>query len=335
MRVGILGGGLQGYRRAKAIQDCGDEIVAISDIDNTKRELFAVEFKCEGILDWRDLTTRNDVDIIVVCTPNYLHASMCIEALRNKKHVLCEKPLATTVEQALRMVEVSKQTGMKLKCGFNLRYHPGIQKAKEWIDNGAIGKLMYTRLRYGMTGRPGYDLEWRAKPEFSGGGELMDQGVHALDLSRWVLGEFSEVCCFLSTSYWTKSDVEDNAFCMLRTKDKKIANIHISWTQWKNLFSFELFGNDGYIVVEGLGGSYGTERAMLGKRDFTKPFSEKVVEFRGNDVSWSLEWKDFISSIHENKDSLSLAIDGLETVKLVHALYQSASEKRVVFINND
>jgi predicted dehydrogenase len=219
---------------------------------------------------------------------------------------------------------------MKLKCGFNLRYHPAVQQVRKWFDQGIIGEINFIRIRYGTGGRQGYDKEWRADKEMSGGGQLMDQGVHALDLSRWFLGEFSQVFAYVSTTFWKNSQVEDNAFCLLRTKQDQIAAIHASWTQWKNLFSLEIFGNKGYGIVEGLGGNYGTERAILGKKDFRKPFEDQIIEFRKEDISWLSEWKEFVSATEENREPMGNAFDGLQAVRLAHALYESASKAQAV-----
>lgn len=324
MRVGLIGCGLQGWRRARAVREHGDRLVIVADIDEGKAKSLSHEMRSEATTNWRDVIARRDVDIVVVCTPNHLHAPMSIATMRNGKHVLCEKPLARNPDEAKHIIDAAEETGMKLKCGFNLRHHPGIQQARKWFDQGVIGEINLIRIRYGIGGRPGYDTEWRANKEMSGGGQLMDQGVHALDLSYWFLGDFSEVFGFLSTIFWKNLQVEENAFCLLRTKKNQVASIHVSWTQWKNLFYFEVFGNEGYIIVEGLGGSYGTERAVLGRRNFFKPFKEEVIEFRGEDISWLEEWKEFVSAINENREPLGNGYDGLEAVRLAYAIYESA-----------
>jgi predicted dehydrogenase len=289
--------------------------------------------ECEATDNWEDLVARNDVEIVVITTPNHLHAPMSIAALRRGKHVLCEKPLARDPEEARQIVDTARESRLKLKCGFTLRHHPGIQQAREWFDEGSVGQLIFLRCRYGMCGRPDYGREWRARAEFSGGGELIDQGVHVLDLFRWFAGDFDQAVAFTSTAFWDVAPLEDNAFGLLRTRGGQVATFHVSWTQWKNLFSFEIFGKDGYIVVEGLGGSYGLERAALGRRSFTEPFKEESIDFRGEDRSWLVEWKEFIASIEENREPLGSGIDGLESLKLAHALYESARTGRVVFLS--
>jgi predicted dehydrogenase len=188
---------------------------------------------------------------------------------------------------------------------------------------------MSIRCRYGIGGRPGYEKEWRADPKIVGGGQLMEQGIHVVDLARWFLGEFSQVTAFVETGFWEISPLEDNAFALYRTSGGAVASIHSSLTQWKNLFSFELYGRDGYIAVDGLGGSYGIERAILGKRDFTAPFAEEIVEFRGEDRSWWEEWKEFVAAIKEGREPLGNGESGLEALRLVFAAYEAAKRGEI------
>jgi len=333
MKVGLIGAGLQGKRRGRAIKQCGDQILAVADIQPERAQLLTDELGCEATANWEEVVAREDIEAVIVCTPPNLHLSMCVDALEQGKHVLCEKPLARNPEEAQQILAVAENSGGTLKCGFNHRHHPGIQQAREWLDEGTIGELMFIRCRYGIGGRPGYDKEWRADPEISGGGQLMDQGMHALDLSRWFLGDFAEVFGSLQTAFWDVAPLEDNAFCLLRTEGGQTASIHVSWTQWKNLFSFELFGRNGYIIVQGLGGSYGTEQAILGKRAFLEPFREEIVEFHGEDNSWSDEWREFVSAINESRQPLGSGRDGLEAVRLAYALYESAQKGCVVRLN--
>jgi predicted dehydrogenase len=287
-------------------------------------EWLAQRMGCEAAAGWEPLVERRDIDVIVVCTPPHLHAVISIAAMEAGKHVLCEKPLARTAEEAEEMVETSGRTGRLLKCGFNHRHHPGIQQARRWFDEGRIGEPVFVRCRYGIGGRPGYESEWRADPNVVAGGQLMEQGIHAVDLARWFLGDFTHVSCFLANGFWRTEPLEDNAFVLCRTAAGATASIHSSLTQWRNLFSFELFGRDGYIAVEGLGGGYGTERAILGRRDFHAPFAEEVVEFRGEDRSWLEEWREFTSAIDEGREPLGNGEDGLEALRLVYAAYESA-----------
>ena len=333
MRVGIIGAGLQGRRRAPVLRDFSDTepvVISAAHLESAKR--LADSVGCEAAVGWEPVVERDDVDAVLVCTPPHLHAVISIAAMRRGKHVLCEKPLARTLEEARAMLAAAQESGVALKCGFNHRHHPGIQQARQWFDNGVIGEPMFIRCHYGIGGRPGYEKEWRADPLIVAGGQLMEQGIHAVDLCRWFLGDFAQVVCLVGTYFWRTQPLEDNAFVLFRTPGGAVASIHSSLTQWKNLFTFELYGRDGYIAVEGLGSSYGTERAILARRDFTAPFAEEVVEFRGEDRSWREEWKEFAAAVGENREPLGNGQDGLEALRLVYAAYQSAATNMITHL---
>ena len=327
LQVAIIGAGLQGGRRAPVLRRFPETRLAmVASRTMASAQKLADSMGCEATDRWEEVIELSDIDVVVVCTPPNLHATMSIAAMNRGKHVLCEKPLARTLKEAEDMLAAAKANGVTLKCGFNHRHHPGIMKAKEWIDAGIIGKLNFIRCHYGICGRPGYEKEWRADPKIVSGGQLMEQGIHAIDLFRWFLEEFSEVTGFTSTRFWDIAPLEDNGFALFRTRDGQIASLHSSLTQWKNVFNLELFGQDGYVIVDGLGGSYGTEKVTLGKRAFSEPFRDETTEFRGGDISWYEEWKEFLAAIEEKREPLGNSYDGLQALKLVNAVYKSARD---------
>ncbi len=331
MRVGIVGAGLQARRRGPVLATFHETaLIVVSAVQRDHAARLAAGLGCEAAEGWESLVDRDDLDALIVATPPNLHAQISIAAMKNGKHVLCEKPLARTLAEAREMVTTAKETGRVLKCGFNHRHHPAIQQARRWFEEGRIGDPMFVRARYGIGGRPGYEREWRANPEVVSGGQLMEQGIHVVDLARWFLGEFSQVTAFVETNFWNIKPLEDNAFALYRTSSGNAASVHSSLTQWKNLFSFELSGRDGYITAEGLGGGYGIEKVALGKRDFTAPFTEEVVEFRGEDRSWHDEWQEFVAAVKEGREPSGNAADGLEAMRLVFAAYGSAKTGSMV-----
>jgi predicted dehydrogenase len=331
LRVGLIGAGLQGGRRAPVLKQFPrTELVMVAAAHQDQARQLADSMGCQATDNWQEVVEREDINVILVCTPPNLHAPISIAAMSRGKHVLCEKPLTKTLKEAEEVLAVAKANKVTLKCGFNHRHHPGIQKAKLWFDEGMIGELNFVRCRYGICGRPGYEKEWRADPEITGGGQLMEQGIHGIDLFRWFLGRFVEVAGFTTTRFWKMAPLEDNAFAIMRTEKGQIASLHSSLTQWKNLFSLELFGQDGYILVEGLGGSYGTERVILGKRALLEPFREDITEFRGGDRSWYEEWKEFVAAIQENREPLGNGYDGLEALRLVYAVYESVAKGKII-----
>ena len=328
MKAGIIGAGRQGQRRAEAILEAGDTLVVLADIDINRATFLADTMNSQTTTRWENVVAGKDIDIVVVCTPPNLHEVISVAALNHGKQVLCEKPLARNVEEAERMVEAARSNGLKLKCGLNHRHHPGILRAKQWCEEGRIGEITSIRCRYGIGGRPGYEKDWRMNPEISGGGQLMDQGMHVADLCRWFLGNFNRIMGITATSFWDIAPLEDNAFALLQNENGQTAQFHVSWTEWKNLFSFEICSRDGYITVEGLGGSYGTERVILGKRAFLQPFQEEITEFRGKDSSWLGEWREFTTAIAEDRQPLGSGDDGLEALHIVRAVYESAREAK-------
>lgn len=332
MRAAIIGTGLQCGRRAPVILNRRDDtLVAVCGTNPEATQAMARRFACEWSLDWRDIVTRDDVDCVLVCTPPHIHAEISIAAMRNGKDVLCEKPLCRTGAEAKAIMDSVQETGRIFKCGFNHRYHPGIREAKRLADTGELGRLLFGRCRYGLVGRPGYEREWRADPEQAVGGQLGEQGIHALDLFRWFLGDIREISCMTSLQYFTKQPMEDNGMVMLRTAAGTTASVHSSLTQWKNLFSFEVFGEDGYAIVDGLGGSYGTETLTVGRRDFAAPFQHTTTEYRGGDPSWGLEWADFVDAMQARRQPENGSVeDGYQALLATLACYESDRTKRFV-----
>lgn len=307
---------------------CQLVVVSASRMESARR--LAEEVGCEAQEGWEEVVSRPDLDAVVVCTPTHLHATIAIAAMERGKHVLCEKPLAYSVAQAEAMVETARRTGRVLKCGFNHRYHPAVERAKALWDSGALGRPILGRGFYGICGRPGYEREWRANPACTPGGHMVEQGVHLLDLFRWFLGGFQRVAALTQTAFWPISPLEDNGHALLQATSGAVAYVHASLTQWRNRFYFELVGTEGYTIVEGLGGSYGTETLTVGRRDLTGPFSAEITEFRGADPSWRREWDEFVGAVLEGRSLLGTGEDGLEAMRLVEAIYRSAREKAFV-----
>jgi predicted dehydrogenase len=348
MKVGIIGAGLIGRKRAEVISaEKNDEIILICDIEIEKAQVLTGLCGGKPASDWRSVVDDPRIEAVIVATPNIFLKDISIAALENGKHVLCEKPLGRNAREAEAMWRAARRAGRILKTGFNHRHHPAVWKARSLVEEGELGELYLIRCIYGHGGRPGYEKEWRANREICGGGELLDQGVHVADLFRWFLGEFNEASGWTETFYW-KMDVEDNAFAIFRTAEGRVAQMHTSWTQWRNRFSFEIFGEKGYLAVEGLGGSYGIEKLIIGKRKFDDQAEdlrtgkslvylggvpdEKTLEFEGPDLSWQEEWKEFISSVRENRDPIGSGYDGLMANRMIEAVYKSARLNRPVKI---
>jgi predicted dehydrogenase len=331
MRVAIIGAGLQCKRRAPVVvSDPDSELVIIASEHLEHAQEQAGLHGCEASDDWKAAVTRDDVDTVLVCTPPYVHAEMSIEALRAGKNVLCEKPLSRTLEEAEQMAAVARKTGLTLKCGFNHRHHPAIWEAKQIVDKGVIGRPLFARCRYGICGRPGYEDEWRADPEQAAGGQFIEQGTHAMDLFRWFLGELVEVACMTGTLYFTEQALDDSGMAIFRAANGATASLHTTLTEWQNRFSFEVFGEDGYARVEGLGGSYGEEKLIVGSRDFTAPFEDTVTYYRGGDKSWGAEWKEFKAAVEEKRRPIGDVDDGVAAMRIALTAYESEKQGAIL-----
>ena len=218
--------------------------------------------------------------------------------------------------------EAAARANRRVRVGFNHRYHPAIRKARELVDSGALGELMFLRARYGHGGRLGYEQEWRAQPAISGGGELIDQGVHVIDLARWFLGNFTSVDG-VATNYFWKMPVDDNAFMTLGAAGGHIAFLHVSCTEWKNMFSMEIYGRDGKLAIDGLGGSYGVERLVWYRMlPAMGPPETTTWEFPGADESWTMEFDEFVEDILLEREPAAGLADAHAALAVVEAIYQ-------------
>jgi predicted dehydrogenase len=335
--VAVIGAGPFGSKRARAV--CVHErsrLVVVADSLPERALALANECGCDAETDWRLAVGRDDVQAVIVSTPTPLLGEISLFAIQSGKHTLAEKPFGRSSEEVRATVEAALAQGVHLKAGYNHRYHPAIRRAHELCAQGAIGRPIFLRVIYGHGGRAGYEREWRARAELSGGGELMDQGVHALDLLRWFAGEFLEAAGMISTGFWPISPAEDNVFALLRSKGGALAQLHASWTEWKNAFRFEVFGERGYLRVSGLGGSYGPESLCLGVREMLGEVPrEQIFEFPGPDESLLREWEAFVRAVLDGRELESDGFDALRTMLLVEAIYRAAREGRTAQLTEE
>jgi predicted dehydrogenase len=238
-----------------------------------------------------------DVGLVIVATPHHQLASIGLEAVQRGRDVLLEKPGAHRLDALLELHEAATEAGRRVRVGFNHRFHPSFLRARDLVNAGTYGSVFSIRARYGHGGRPGYEKEWRAQRAISGGGELIDQGLHLIDLVRYLTGDVDLAFSELRTDFWPM-EVEDNAYVALRSRAGAFAWLHASWTEWKNIFSFELAMRTAKLDVQGLGGSYGTERLTLYEMSPEMgPPPATSWEWPQADTSWSLELADIVSDL--------------------------------------
>jgi predicted dehydrogenase len=282
--------------------------------------------------EWKKFVARKDLDAIVVAVPNAFAAPIVLAALKAGKHVLCEKPFGVTAKESKAMLAAAKKAKRVLKVGFNHRFHEGVQKAHEIVGGGGIGKILFIRSRYGHGGRKGMEKEWRFNKKISGGGELLDQGVHIIDLARWFAGEFTGVYGLAQTKFW-KANVDDNAFALM-TNAQATVSFHVSTTNWKNIFSFEIFGDKGFVQIDGKKGSYGEEVVTYGKANLGFAPTLEVFKFGPADESWEREWENFADAIAGKAKVNGGAEDGLRANQIIEALYASSKAGKVIKLKN-
>jgi predicted dehydrogenase len=327
-RVGIVGLGRIGRRRAGLVtRHPRLELVSVADphVDDDG----SLPHSCTWHRDGADLL-RQDLDAVFVCTPNDVTTSLVVEALESGRHVFAEKPPGRCVADIERMRAVEGQNpGLVVKFGFNHREHDSVRLSQSLIASGELGRLMWVRGIYGKAGGPGYEHDWRADPAVAGGGILLDQGIHMLDLFRLFCGEFGEVKSFVGQTFW-RVGLEDNAFALLRGEDGRVAMLHSSATHWNHTFRLEIYLTEGYLVLEGfLTGSqtYGRETLVVGRRDWSdsdsargRPREERY--YFDDDRSWEREVDDFVRCIDAGAPVTSgSSLDAQRAMELVTRVY--------------
>lgn len=331
LKVGIVGYGYMGKIRKRVVES--NPYLELFGICDTDKNSFSPKEKldCHIYHSYAELLKTN-VDIVFVCTPNLFSPKIVIESLKQGKHVFCEKPPGRSLDDVKKIIEIEKKhPNLKLMFGFNHRYHPGILEAKIIIDSGKFGKILFLKGTYGKSGGKNYLQSWRNKKEISGGGILLDQGIHMLDLFRYFCGDFKEVKSFITSMFWD-TDIEDNAFVNLRNDNGQVAMLHSSATLWKHCFKIEIFMERAYLIVSGLlskTGSYGRETLTIGSRQFEdESFAlgnprEEVVYF-DQDLSWEKEVEAFVECIRNDTPvSMSSSNDALKVMQLVDAAYKN------------
>ncbi len=321
-RCAIIGCGLIGRKRAVALKSVASLVYACDLDPGRAADLAKTTPGCQPLTDYKVALADPKVDAVIVSTLNASLAPIALDAVRSGKHVLVEKPGAIASAQLEEIAAVAKKTGVLVRLGYNHRYHPSLQKAYQLFESGVLGPVMFLRARYGHGGRKGYDREWRADAKLSGGGELIDQGVHVIDLAGWFLGAFKTIEGHASTYFWDMK-VDDNAFLSLRTKAGQTAWLHVSCTEWKNLFSLEIYGRDAKLAIDGLGGSYGVERLAYYKMlPQMGPPETTIWEYPGNDHSWQIESEAFIADVQTGREPNPGLREGIATLKIVEEIYR-------------
>jgi predicted dehydrogenase len=319
----VVGCGLIGQRRAAAIPP--GSLLYACDLDRSRAEQVAKQYLgCTATDKFEQSLQDEKVTAVIVSTVNSSLAPITLAAVKAGKHVLVEKPAAMRTADLEEIEQAANLSGSRVRIGYNHRYHPSFLKARELIVQEELGKPFMVRGRYGHGGRRGYDKEWRADPKLSGGGELIDQGVHLIDLAGSFLGEWAGVDGHAATYYWDMP-VDDNAFLSLRTADGSTAWLHVSCSEWKNLFCFEIYFRQAKLQIDGLGGSYGIERLtyyrMLPEMG---PPETTIFEFPRGNQSWAYEVNEFVTDMEQQRLPRPGIIEGKSVLRVVEKIYNTS-----------
>lgn len=335
MNIGLIGCGMAGSLRAEAVSRLpGFRLVVVSDVDGSRARALAQRFGAAAESEWARLVRHEDVDAVIVSTPPPLHREMCIEALRCGKHVMCEKPLAPSPEKCREIVDAAERAGRVLAAGFNYRFYPAVALAKRILDSGRIGELDHVRSYTGHPGGNEFTHPWVHDPAVMGGGALMDNGIHILDLTRYFLGEVAEVKGFSTGHVWRFAGCEDNGFALLRSPSGRVAILQASWTEWRGYrFWIEVYGTRGCVRA-----SYPPMVAQVvwvdrpgqptRRRLHVFPLLQVMERLRSYrwtaERSFMDELAAFARTVRGERTPLALGRDGLRAVEIANAVYGTA-----------
>jgi predicted dehydrogenase len=326
IRVGIVGFGKMGRTRSRAVAESGKgEVVTVYDPAPAETPMGARRAPSpEGVL------SDPDVDAVFICTPNYLNEPLTVMALGAGKHVFCEKPPAFTAAGVENARSAEQRSAKFLMYGFNHRHHESIKKIKTIVDSGEMGKILWMRGRYGKEVDESFFNGWRAKKELAGGGIMLDQGIHMLDLFLYLGGGFDEVQAMASNLFWKIDGIEDNVFANFRSSRTGIcASLHSTMTQWRYLFCLEVFLEGGALILNGLktsSGAYGDEDLAIKRNrshSASATFDSEEHLIYHTDTSWVSEVNHFLSCIQDgNRVSLGTSTDALNVMRIMDQIYE-------------
>ncbi len=335
IRVALIGCGEIGQLRADALaQTPRLRLSVVSDVDTSRARSLAGRHQARSESDWRR-AIADEVDAVIVSTPPPLHAEMCIEAFEHGKHVLCEKPLARNPQECRQILAAAQLRKRHLATGFNYRFYPAIVMARRILHSGCIGELDHIRSYAGHPGGSEFTHPWVHDVNVMGGGALVDNGIHILDLTRYFLGEVAEVKGFCTGHVWQFEGCEDNAFALLRSPAGRIATLQASWSEWRGYrFWIEVFGTRGCVrssyppmFVQATWSE--KPGARVHRENFFFPwfqFVERLRTYRWTVVrSFIEELAQFARAIAGETTEAATGFDGLRAVEIAHAVYESSA----------
>ena len=319
MNFAVIGLGSFGIKRASAIKKSNTaNLVAISDLSKKNAEE-AKKVLQTSIYSYDEILKDKNIQVVCICTPNKFHKNIIIDSLNAGKHVFCEKPLARNFDEAQEIFEVANKSKNILQVGSNHRFFESVKYAKKLLDDGVIGDALSFNGRIGHNGER-LKNTWFWKKEISGGGTLLDNGCHLLDLSRFFIGNFSSGTGSISNAYWKDIEVEDTASGVFKTNEGKTATIFCSWRLLSGYFFFEINGSEGYINVDGRFDTHGGDKIFWSTKKDNKFFSKDFSHIKPN--SYQQEIDNFVSNLINKKKCSPSAKDALEVMRMISFVYK-------------
>jgi 1,5-anhydro-D-fructose reductase (1,5-anhydro-D-mannitol-forming) len=329
MNVGIVGFGKMGQIRLRSLEQVGGgSVTKVYDVVQPQELPDGAVF----CTDETDILHDPAIDAVFVCAPNYRIPDLCIAALEAGKHVFSEKPPGFSAYDVERVMEAERGSGRKLMYGFNHRHHESIKRMKQIVESGEMGRILWMRGRYGKEVDERFFEGWRAKKELAGGGILLDQGIHMVDLFLHLGGSFDEVSAFVSNLFWKIDGIEDNVFAIYRNSETGLcASLHSTMTQWRYLFSLEVFLEGGALILNGLktsSGAYGDEVLTIKRNKSHLHDGKHELEERHTyhvDESWNSEVRHFIDCVNSGATvCYGSSVDALRLMRLIDRTYSSS-----------
>lgn len=321
MKLCIIGSGGIGKKRAIASRALGINDIVFVDNDIKRANNLASEFNGKAAA-----SIEENFDAALICTPHNSLSKIAISCLKKNIPILIEKPGGSSLNEILA-IKHNNRKAIPISIGFNHRFHSSFGEIKKYIDEGLLGEILFVRASYGHGGRLGYEKEWRSSKKISGGGQLIDQGAHLIDLCNWLLGPLKLKYAHLPTLYWDM-EVEDNCFVALEGEENKFAWLHATWTEWKNNFSFEITGTKMKMQVDGLGGSYGTEKLKIyNLLPELGPPETTIREFPFPDRSWEKELNNFFNALNGTEKLLGDLDDCIKMHQIINDCYKQFGKK--------
>lgn len=328
MNIAIIGAGLIGTKRAANLPKEA-KLLYVCDVNLEKAQKLAGQYSALALSDWKKIIANQNIDaVIIATTPNHL-VPIATAAIETGKHTLIEKPGARNIKEFQKIIKAHEKNPVVVMFGYNHRYHPTIQKAKQIISSGLYGPILFIRARYGHGARPGYEKEWRFDPEIAGGGELLDQGSHLIDLVNYFAGPMEQATGFTANLFW-KAKLEDASFFMLKNDKNQFAQLCATAVEWKNIFDFEIMLEKAKVYIRGLGKSYGPETLTLYKmKPQMGPPDVEKFDFPPEDRSWNLEIEVFFRRIKNRDTSPSGIFQAKYVLETIDKIYNINNQKQL------